>query len=129
MTNQYLPGVVQIPSVLEITAITRSFPMVVTVEINNESTEANTYIVGQAVKLNVPYVFGMFQANNLVSTIIEINGLNFSLNIDSRKFDAFSIPVGTRFGPATIAPAGSRNLTYDNLTNQVPFQSLNNIGN
>jgi len=129
MTNQYLPGVIQIPSALEITAITRSFPMVVSVEVNNNSTESNTYIVGMAVKLNVPYVFGMFQANNLVGTITEINGLDFSLDIDSRKFDIFSIPIGTRYGPATICPNGSRNLTYNNQTGDVPFQSLNNIGN
>ncbi len=129
MSNQYLPGVIQIPSALEITAISRSSPMVVSVEINNGSTEANTYIIGMAVKLNVPYVFGMFQANNLVGTILEINGQDLNLDIDSSEFDAFSIPLGTIYGPATIAPSGSRNLTYSNLTNQVPFQSLDNIGN
>lgn len=129
MNNQYLPGVIQIPSALEITAITQSFPMVVSVDINNSSTEANTYIVGQAVKLNVPYVYGMFQANNLVSNITAINGTDFSLNIDSRDFDPFVVPTGTPYGPATISPNGSRNLTYNNQTGIVPFQSLNNIGN
>ena len=129
MPNQYLPPVVQIPSALQITAITQAFPMIVSVEIANASTEANTYIVGQAVRLYVPYNFGMFQANNLVGTIAAINGSDFSLGIDSTLFDPFSIPVGTRYGPATISPNGSRNLQYDNSTNQAPFQSLNNQGN
>ncbi len=129
MSNQYLPGVIQIPSTLEITAITRSFPMIVSVEIGNSAEEANTYIVGMAVVLSVPYVFGMFQANNLVGSIIAINESDFSLDIDSRAFDVFSIPSGTKFGPATISPAGSRNLQYNNNTGPVPFQSLNNIGN
>lgn len=129
MVNQYLPPVIQTPSSLQITAITQSSPMVVSVEISNPSSEANTYIVGQAVKLYVPANFGMFQANNLVGTIISINGSDLNLNIDSSAFDAFSIPPGTGFGPATIVPNGSRNLQYNNTTTKVPFQSYNNIGN
>jgi hypothetical protein len=129
MANQYLPPVIQIPSSLQITAITQSSPMVVSVEIANPTTEANTYIVGMAVKLMVPVTYVMIQANNLVGTIIAINGSDFSLNIDSSLFDPFVIPSGNVEQPATIAPNGSRNLQYNNFTDQVPFQSLNNIGN
>ncbi len=129
MPNQYLPGVIAIPSSLVITGITRSFPMVITIEVANTSTEANTYIVGMAVRLFIPYTYGMFQANNLVGTIIGIDGLDFTLNIDSSAFDAFVIPSGNVAQPASISPAGSRNLEYSNRTNDVPFQSLNNIGN
>ena len=127
--NQYLPPVIQIPSSLLITNITRSYPMVVSVEIGNSSTEANTYIVGMAVRLFVPYEYGMIQANNLVGTILSINLTDFSLDIDSRGFDVFSIPSGKATTPASISPAGSRNLQYNNNTDSVPFQSLNNIGN
>ena len=130
MVNQYLPGVIQIPSSLMITAITRSFPMVITVAIGNTTTEANTYIPGQNVRLNVPYPYGMFQANGLVGTITSIAGSDFTLNLDSSGFDAFVIPSGiTIEQPASIAPFGSRNLQYSNSTNDVAFQSLNNIGN
>lgn len=127
--NQYLPPVIQIPSSLLITEITRSFPMVVSVEIGNTSTEENTYLVGMAVRLFVPYEYGMFQANNLVGTIISIDANDFYLDIDSRGFDVFTIPSGNATTPASINPAGSRNLQYNNLTSQVPFQSFNNIGN
>jgi hypothetical protein len=103
--------------------------MVVSVAIANTTTEANTYIVGMAIRLMVPVSYGMYQANNLVGTITAINGLNFTLNLDSTQFDPFVIPFVTSEAPATIAPAGSRNLVYSNTTDTVPFQSLNNIGN
>lgn len=107
--------------------------MVVSVSIANATTEANTYIVGMAIRLFVPIAYGMYQANNLVGTITTINGNDFTLNIDSSQFDPFvvpAIPVGKRVeNPASICPSGSRNLQYDNTTNIVPFQALNNIGN
>jgi hypothetical protein len=130
MANQYLPPVICIPSSLLITAITQSNPMVVSVNIENTSTEANTYIVGMSVRLTVPQSYLMYQANNLVGTITAINGLNFTLNLDSSLFDAFIVPSGNVEQPATICPFGSRNLEYNNTNDKiVPFQSLNNIGN
>jgi len=129
MANQYLPPVIQIPSSLLITSISQSAPMVIGVAIQNTTTEANTYIVGMAVRLMVPQTYKMYQANNLVGTITAISGSNFTLNLDSSLFDAFVVPSGNVEQPATIAPNGSRNLSYNNQTNEVPFQSLNNIGN
>jgi hypothetical protein len=129
MANQYLPPVIQIPSSLVITNITQSTPMIVSVAIGNPTTEANTYIVGMAIRLFVPVTYGMIQANNLVGTIIAINGSDFTLNIDSSGFDQFITPTGNVEQPASIAPFGSRNLQYNNQTDLVPFQSLNNIGN
>jgi hypothetical protein len=130
MVNQYLPPVILIPSSLLVTAITQSAPMIVTVVIGNTTTEANTYIVGMAVRLFVPKSYGMYQANNLVGTINAINGSNFTLSLDSSLFDAFVIPSGNVETPASIGPNGSRNLEYDNRTsNIVPFHNLNNFGN
>lgn len=126
--NTYLAGTIQIPSSLNIVAITNSYPMVVTA-IVNPVTEANTYIIGQVVRLQVPISYGMFQANNLQGQILDINGLNFSLDIDSTLFDVFSVPSGNVQQPASLAPSGSRNLQFNNNSGQVPFQSLNNIGN
>ena len=126
--NTYLPGTIQIPSSMVITAITNAFPMVVTV-IVDPVTKSFSYIPGQCVRLNVPYDYGMFQANGLTPKILSVSGLNLILEIDSTNFDVFTIPVVGSYGPATISPNGSRNLTLDNTTGQVPFQSLNNIGN
>src|SRR6267154_1748999 len=107
MPNQYLSPVIQIPSALNITAITQASPMVVTVAIGNTTTEANTYIEGMTVRLMVPYTYGMFQANNSVGTITAISGSNFTLNIDSSLFDPFVVPSGNVTAPATLAPFGS----------------------
>ncbi len=129
MANNYLPPVIQIPSSLLITAITQSAPMVISVAIGNPTTEANTYIVGMNVRLLVPRPYGMFQANGLTGTILAIDGSDFTLALDSSGFDPFVVPSGNVEQPASIAPSGSRNLQYNNSTDQVPFQSLNNIGN
>jgi hypothetical protein len=103
--------------------------MVVTVDIGNPTTEVNTYSVGMAIRLMVPQSYGMFQANNLVGTIIAISGNNLTLSIDSTNFDPFVIPSGNGETPASIAPNGSRNYQYNNTSANVPFQSLINIGN
>ena len=103
--------------------------MTIGVSIQTPTTEANTYIVGMAVRLFVPQTYGMYQANNLTGTITNISGSNFTLNIDSTQFDPFVIPSGNVEQPATIAPNGSRNYQYNNTSADVPFQSLNNIGN
>jgi len=85
--------------------------------------------VGQVIRLTVPRSYGMFQANNIQGKIVAINGLDFSLNIDSRQFDVFAVPSGNAEQPASLAPSGSRNLQFNNNTGQVPFQSLNDRGN
>lgn len=127
MPNIYLPGVIQIPSALTITAISQTSPMQITFTV--PSTGANTYIPGQSVKLNVPQSYGMFQANGLVGQILSVSLTSMILNINSSGFDPFVVPAASAEQPATLVPSGSRNLQYDNTTGQVPFQSLNNIGN
>lgn len=126
--NTYLPGTIQIPSSMVITAITNSYPMVVTVDIDSVS-EANTYIEGQLVKLSVPITYGMFQADGLHGKVISNDGTNITLDLDSRSFDLFSVPAGNVLQPASLSPSGSRNLQYNNTTARVPFQSYNNVGN
>jgi hypothetical protein len=126
--NTYLQGTIQIPSSIVITAITNAYPMIVTVNINDLS-ESNTYIPGQLIRLTIPITYGMFQADGLIGQILSVNGNDISLNIDSRLFDIFTIPSTGKLQPASLAPSGSRNLTLDNTTAQVPFQSLDNKGN
>ncbi len=123
--NTYLPPVIAIPSALEITAISQANPMVITTSANTD--QSNTYIAGQNIKLTVPVTWGMWQSNGLTSNIVSVNSNQISVNIDSTNFDAFSNPNDGTI--ATLAPSGSKNLQYNNFTNQVPYQSLNNIGN
>jgi hypothetical protein len=95
----------------------------------DDTTQANTYIEGQVVRLFIPYPYGMFQANNLQGKILSNVGSVITLDIDSRGFDEFTVPAAGQLQPASMAPAGSRNLEFSNETRKVPFQSLNNRGN
>src|ERR1700677_3923644 len=127
MPNTYLPGVIQIPSMFLITGMTQSFPLSITFTV--PTTGANTYIPGQVVRLTVPRTWGMYQASGLTASILSINSTTMTVDIDSTNFDPFVDGSSGPDTPASLAPAGSRNLQYNNFTMQVPFQSLNNIGN
>jgi hypothetical protein len=122
--NIYLPPCYLVPQVLDITAITQSYPMVVTVE------QANMYLAGQNLHFSVPNSYGMSQLDQMTGTIIEVSGLNFYVNIDSTMFDPFVIPALGAEAPASVAPSGSKNVQYNNTTKWLPFQNINgNIGN
>ena len=123
--NTFLPPVKVIPGFLLITNISNTNPMVITF---TDSVE-NTYQVNMCVHLNVPASYGMFQANQLIGQILSINSNTFTVSIDATQFDAFVTPSTYQPQPATMAPAGSRNLQYDNFSKNVPFQDLNNQGN
>lgn len=120
--NQYLAPSPVVPGFLLITAITQTYPMVVTIT----NSIYNTYTVGQLVKLNIPPQYGMQQANQKVGQITDITGTNFSLNINALGFDAFAAPnpssLPTPTQPATLAPAGIGNGYYNTQTE--PFHSL-----
>ena len=125
MVNQFLPPIITIPSALEISGISQASPMVVTAMANSD--QMNSYIVGQLVRLTVPYSFGMFQANGLTGQILANSENTLTLNIDSSGFDPFVTAQGQ---VASLAPAGSQNLQFNNVTtNQIPFKNLNNEGN
>lgn len=125
--NQYLPPVIAIPSALQITNMTQSFPMVITT--SNNTDQENTYQAKQLIKLFIPRGYGMFQANGAICEILSVNGDDIAVNIDSTNFDAFITPPPNTEQPASLSPSGSRNLEFNNFSRLVPFQSLNNNGN
>ena len=111
---------------LNISAITQTNPMVVTV------TTPNAYVVGQKAYFSIPFDYGMFQLNGLTGqiTVVDPTNLIFTTDINASIFDAFVIPSGGE-QPATMAPSGSRNLTNLNTNLKlVPFHALNGqVGN
>lgn len=123
--NTYLPPSPVIPGFLDITNITQAAQAVVTIVNSNE----NTYIPGQVVYFSVPSTYGMAQINGLSGQILQIVGTNFTVDINTLNFSPFVIPTTFMEQPATISPAGSRNLEFSNSTLKVPFQSLGNQGN
>jgi hypothetical protein len=131
-SNTYLPATPTIPLALLITAITNSFPMQITAVIPNLvilPPTPNTYVIGQLIRLNIPEPYGMQQANGLTGKIVQIIGLVFFVDIDSRQFDIFITPSAFEEQPATFAPAGSNNLQFTNTSTFEPFQSGTNTGN
>jgi len=116
--NTYLPGTLVIPGSLLISNMTNAYQMVVTIV----DSAVNSYVVGQLVRFTVPKNYGMIQANGLTGEITNINALDF---------DVFTVPptLSAVEKPASLSPAGSRNLVINNNTQRVPFQNLNNIGN
>ena len=125
--NVYLPGTIQIASSLLITAITKDIYARLTVEVD-DVTAYNSYIAGQLILLNIPFEYGMQQANGKTVKILEIDELNFYVDMNSVNFDPFVVP-GSPLQQAALSPSGSNNLVFSNETNQIAFQSLNNIGN
>lgn len=123
--NTFLPISPVIPGSLLITNITQAFPMVITYT----DTPENSYIVGQLIKLFVPASYGMIQANGLTGQIIDLGLNTFTIDIDSSFFDAFVFPPVGNPQPASLSPAGSRNLQFNNSSIREPFQSLGNTGN
>lgn len=124
--NTFLPPSPVVPGSLLISNITPTYPMVVTIV----NSIYNTYLVGQLVHLTVPETYGMFQADQLTGQIVAINGLDFYLDIDATQFNTFVIPAVYQTRPASLAPAGSRNLEINNTNVHIePFRSLGNFGN
>ena len=124
--NTYLPPTPATPGSLIINAISNTNPMVVLVDPSIE----NTYQPKQLVKLTIPADYGMGQAANQTYSVLAAGPTALVLDVDSTPFDLFTIPSGILpTMPASLAPAGSRNLQFDNFTNNVPFKSLYNIGN
>lgn len=123
--NIYLAPQIYVPGFLLITNITTSNPMIVSIT----DSDTNTYVVGQLVHLNIPSPYKMFQANQLTGEILAINGDDFTININSSLFDTFVVPGVGVSQPATIAPAGSRNMVFDNSKTPEAFHSLSNSGN
>lgn len=120
-TDTYLAPSPVVPGSLLITAISQAYPMVITFT----NSIYNTYVIGQLVHLNIPPAYGMFQANQLNVPILSILSNTFSVDVDSRGFDAFTVPSPFAFPvpsePASLAPGGSRNIYETQLE---PFHSL-----
>ena len=124
--NTFLAPSPVVPGMLLVSAITNSNPMIISVI----DSIYNTYVIGQLVHLSVPQSYGMVEADQKTGEILEINNLDFTVDINSTQFSPFvapnplDTPTPTRF--ASLSPGGSKNL-YNTV--QVPFHSLANRGN
>lgn len=91
--------------------ITQASPAIVTTSVNHG------YVVGQAVRLQVPTVFGMTQANNLLVDIVSTPTTGtFGIALDSTAFSAFTYPgpAAVPFTPAAVIPVGEETDAFSN---------------
>lgn len=121
--NVFLPPSPVVPMFLNITGIANTNPMVVTTD------TPNAWVPGQLGRFSIPFDYGMFQLNGLTGQVIAVDTTNLMITFDiyAGQFDAFVTPPFGAEQPATVAPAGARNIY--NITS-VPFHSLNGqVGN
>jgi hypothetical protein len=85
-----------------ITAITQAANAVVTTSIDHD------YNIGGIVRLYIPDGFGMHQADQKAVTIISVTSDTFTTDLDTRLFEAFSVPV-TATQSAQSVPVGEAN--------------------
>lgn len=98
------------PARRNIVNITAANPAVITTAVNHG------YVVGQAVRLYVPTVFGMTQANGLLVNISAVTASTFTVNMDFSAFTAFVFPgaAAVPFTPAYVVPVGEETDQYSN---------------
>lgn len=91
--------------------ITQANPAIVTTSVNHG------YVVGQSVRLQVPSVFGMTQANNLLVNIVSTpTEGTFGISVDTTAFSAFVYPgpASVPFTPAAAIPVGEETDAFSN---------------
>ena len=108
------------PAMRVITAITNGFPAVVT------TSFAHNYHTGLIVRLDIPEEYGMSQANQLFGPIIRIDATNFTIEIDTTKFDPFLVPVPALIftQPQAVPIAEVAPLLYQAVRDVAPYQFL-----
>lgn len=123
--NTFLPPSPVVPMNLLIADISNANPCVITVTV--DADQENDYVVGQLIYVTVPPAYGMVELNDQTFKIIAVSGDDLSINVNSTNFALFVVPVGNVEAPASISPAGSRNI-YNYV--QVPFHALDGtVGN
>jgi len=107
-----------LPAMRIITAITQAIEAVVT------TSFANDYVTGEIVRISVPFengrnTWGMGQIDGLTGTITVINTTQFSINIDTRAFDALVVPGAPINQRAYVVPIGEINSILSAATRNV----------
>ncbi len=90
------------PTLRIISSITNDNPAKV------KTTLAHDYITGEIVRLKIPKGFGMQRANNLLGEVTITAEDEFTINIDTSSFEAFSPPnpLPSAFTCAQVIPVG-----------------------
>ena len=99
-----------------ISSITNSNPASVT------TTFDHNYGTGDIVRLNIPRVFGMTQADKLVGTIAVTGTDSFTIDIDTSGFNPFVVPAPVPWWVskyAMVTPVGEVTANLNGATQNV----------
>jgi hypothetical protein len=94
------------PAMRIITAITNANPAVVT------TSFPHNYVTGTIVRLDIPPLDGMQQANQSTGVIVVLSPTTFAMSIDTTFYDVFAIPMApapTDQICAQVVPIGEDN--------------------
>lgn len=90
------------PAMREIDSITQAINALVT------TTFAHGYLSGEYVRLYIPLIYGMQQANQKFGKITVASDTSFTIDIDTSKYDAFIVPspLPANYTCAQVVPIG-----------------------
>jgi hypothetical protein len=99
------PDPLFLPAMRIVTNITRSNPAVVT------TSFAHDYLTGEILRLIVPSIFGMWQANQQQGVIEVIDSTSFYIALDTTNYDTFAAPspMPEKYTCAQVCPVGELN--------------------
>ncbi len=111
------------PAVRIISDITNANPAVVTTTFAvGQKNNGNQYVTGMVARLDIPRTYGMQEANGLFGSITVISTNSFSIDIDTRKFSAFSPPVSPKQFAQVVPIADSDNNIFPaSVQNVLPY--------
>jgi len=99
---------------------------------NDSSAQVTTtfdhqYKTGLVVRLYVPNGYGMVQVNQLAGSIVVVDDITFNIDIDTRYFDVFIVPITYPENAQypTVVPIGEINANLDQATkNVLPYSAV-----
>ena len=95
------------PAVRVIDAISQAYPASITTSFDHDYPLVGNG-PGMLVRIIVPWNFGMTQINKMTGTITVTSPTTFTIDIDSRLFDAFVKPADRVLIPPVGAPVNSQ---------------------
>jgi hypothetical protein len=115
------------PSKFSIADITRGITTVVTMTPSNVggTTVYPNYVIGQRVRINMTYGYGMPQINTMEAYVLSVpSSTTVQLDIDSRFFNAFDTTPTGATTPSQIIAVGDINsgqINSSGRTNQLTY--------
>lgn len=91
-----------VPSVINITAITKAVNAVVTTDSNHN------FVKGNSVRFDIPSEFGMRELSGKTAYVLSVTADTFTIDLNTNAYSTFSVPA-SYYQPAQAIPLGDIN--------------------